>query len=108
MTAATTTTRSSVPHRGLRALLPLVVVTALAVGGAAAAVKALSSESSGASQPSHPASSVVSGVDVPTLWADLGSLPAADANNIVADLGPAVRAQLRATTEAIAGASEGQ
>ena len=108
MTAATTTTRPSVPHRRLRALLPLVVVTALAVGGGSAAVKALSSGSSGTSQPSRPASAVVTGVDVPTLWADLGSLPAVEANNIVADLGPAVRAQLRATTEAIAGASEGQ
>ena len=102
MTAATTTTRPSVPHRRLRVLLPLAVVTALAVGGGSAAVKALSAESSGTSQPSRPASSVVSGVDVPTLWADLGSLPAVEANNIVADLGPAVRAQLRSTTQAIA------
>ena len=75
MTAATTTTRPSVPHRRLRVLLPLAVVTALAVGGGSAAVKALSAGSSGTSQPSRPASSVVSGVDVPTLWATSAPCP---------------------------------
>jgi hypothetical protein len=98
--STTIATQPSIHHPRRRTLLSAAVVAALAVGGGAAAGRLTSSD--GSSGQVKPAAAPATNVDVRALWDQLSALPAHERDNIAAGLDPAVRAQLRATTESIA------
>ena len=101
----TIATRPSIPHPHRRTLVSVAIVAAVALGGGAAAVSLTSSDGS-TSPHTSPAAAPATNVDVHALWNELSAMPVSERDNIVAGLSPTVRAQLRATVEAIAVAAQ--
>ena len=97
--STTIATRPSV-HFPRRALLALGVAATLAFGAGVAAVDLTSSDHATVGHVSPV--SVATASDVQALWNQLSTLPAQERDDIVTNLDPGVRSQLRAIAEAIA------
>jgi divalent metal cation (Fe/Co/Zn/Cd) transporter len=105
MATATAPATQPFVHHHHRVVVIVAVAAALAFGAGAATVSLTSSDAT-TNHPTNPAATSATNTDAHALWTQLATLPANDRDNIVMGLSPNVRAQLRATGEAIATAAE--
>jgi hypothetical protein len=101
----TETSEQSTHPRGRRALLVVAVVAAIAFGGGAATMHAISPHGSDPVQ-TQAASTGATSVDTQALWDQLATMPPSERDTVVAGLTPDVRARLHAIGEEIAVAAE--
>ena len=99
--STTITTRPPIHQPRRRTLLSVALVAVLALGAGGAAGRLTSSDHSTTPHTNN-AATTVANVDAQALWDQLLTMPAAERNNVVAGLSPAVRARLRAIGQELA------
>src|SRR5215831_1428631 len=97
----TITSRPPIHQPRRRTLLSVALVAVLALGAGAAAGRLTSSDHS-TSAHTNVAATTVANVDAHALWDQLSTMSAAERDNVVAGLNPAVRARLRAIGQELA------
>ena len=95
------TTRPPIHQPRRRTLLSVALVAVLALGAGAAAGRFTSSDHS-TSAHTNVAATTATNVDAQALWDQLSTMSAAERDNVVAGLSPAVRARLRAIGQEVA------
>jgi hypothetical protein len=98
---STITTRPPIHQPRRRTMLSVALVAVLALGAGAAAGRLTSSDHSTSAR-TNLAATPVANVDADALWDQLSTMSAAERDNVVAGLSPAVRARLRAIGQELA------
>jgi hypothetical protein len=97
----TITSRPPIQHARRRTVLSAAVVAVLALGAGAAMGRMTSSDHSTSAHTNVEATTVAN-VDAHALWDQLSTMSAAERDNVVEGLSPAVRARLRAIGQELA------